>query len=358
MPSEPPNPDDPQEPLAPGDPRALRRTRQYSDGIPPVVVQPSAEARDAVPPPGRPDRSVRADTLLEGQTERANLTEAVMLPADSEDRTATIPTAVTDVALEPDEVAVLDESPTLAPGPVRRSERATAEVEGPVLDTVRAALEPVPAVRVRLPALSEGRPTPREQPAELSNAASPVRTRVEKATAQELPHVRQVPWRMAGAALGLVAVGAVLAYAGIRALDTSADRGIEVPEPSPVEPAPPAPPVVARPEPEPAVAPVPPLALPTPPAPREPAPTDGPQPDRAEAWTHQVTGTAADPAAPYLALRQGPSAGATEVAELPDGTHLRSLSRQGRWVQVRVTDGAHEGQTGWVHARWLSARSR
>jgi hypothetical protein len=338
---EPPQPLPPSREVPADERQALRRTRQYSDGLPPV---------DVTELPRRPERASRADTLLEGQAERAQLADAVP-PSIPDDRTVTTQAAVAhDETLEPHEIAVLEDAPA-------RPERQTAEVVGPRLEevrleTVRAALEPVQAVKVRLPALSDGRPTPKELPV--------VRTRGDRPTAQHLPQVRTPPWRIAGAVVGLVTVGAVLAYVGIRALDRPVAHRESTHEtpPAPILPQP-KPVRVVTPEPNSPRQPEPPIAAILEPAQKaQPVQTPPPEVEPAQVppWTHEVAGTAADPEAPFLALRTAATAGAELVAELPDGTHVRALGRSGRWLHVQVTDGPHAQQRGWVHVRWLTAR--
>lgn len=107
--------------------------------------------------------------------------------------------------------------------------------------------------------------------------------------------------------------------------------------------------------------PAPPEPAPLDPAPSEAAPAaDEPgdetaRPARPSA-THEVVGTAADRESPWLALRESASASSQLLAELPDGTGLRVLSRNKRWLRVQVVEGPDQGSIGWVNGRWVSHR--
>lgn len=72
--------------------------------------------------------------------------------------------------------------------------------------------------------------------------------------------------------------------------------------------------------------------------------------------THEVSGTAADRDAPYLALRDAPDSQSRMVAEMPDGTGLRVVGRRGRWLRVEIVDGPLAGHVGWAHRKWISRR--
>ena len=72
--------------------------------------------------------------------------------------------------------------------------------------------------------------------------------------------------------------------------------------------------------------------------------------------THEVVGTATDRESPWLALREDASASSQLLAQLPDGTGLRVLGRNKRWMRVQVLEGADQGSIGWVNGRWVSHR--
>jgi len=72
--------------------------------------------------------------------------------------------------------------------------------------------------------------------------------------------------------------------------------------------------------------------------------------------THEVAGTSSDRESPWLALRESASASSQLLAELPDGTGLRVLSRNKRWMRVQVLEGQDQGSIGWVNGRWVSHR--
>lgn len=278
---------------------------------------------------------------------------------------------------------------TVAVAPNRRAERETARnlpnarggTDRPTvfdLPDIAAELAPpvakrasnldAPSVRVRLPALSDGKPTP---PAVPAAAPSTQRAR-QRPTAMDLPQLavptpgpsvpalRKPLWPYLLAGLAMLVVGASLAYVTMRLL--LAPEAI-VPPPEPVatapEPIAPAPkvvaPVVAAPAPE-VVAPAPEIAAPE---------IAAAQPDQAAAvadarglvarahWSHEVAGTADDPDAPFLALRQAPTNASALLEQMPDGTRLRVEQRQGRWWRVVVVGGALDGRAGWANSRWL-----
>lgn len=79
--------------------------------------------------------------------------------------------------------------------------------------------------------------------------------------------------------------------------------------------------------------------------------------NRGKKATHEVTGTAADAAAPWLALRARPAPTAPLRAELPDHTPLRVLRRHGRWFAVEVQGGPLRGKRGWVHSGFVTPLS-
>lgn len=72
--------------------------------------------------------------------------------------------------------------------------------------------------------------------------------------------------------------------------------------------------------------------------------------------THEVSGTAADREAPYLALRDAPDSQSRMVAEMPDGTGLRVVGRRGRWLRVEIVDGPLAGHVGWAHRKWVARK--
>ncbi len=73
-------------------------------------------------------------------------------------------------------------------------------------------------------------------------------------------------------------------------------------------------------------------------------------------WSHEVAGTAGDPAAPYLALRAEPSPLADMVAQMPDGTRVEVLGEKGRWREVRIRSGKDNKLRGYCNGRWLRLR--
>jgi hypothetical protein len=204
-----------------------------------------------------------------------------------------------------------------------------------------------PSVRVRLPVLSDGRPTPREVPVA---APMPQRTR-ERPTAMDLPPLAAPPpalrkpmWPYLLAGLAMLVVGASLAYVTMRLLLAPAPEVVVptperiVPAPSPVAPVPVAPVPVAPQVVTPAVA---------------DAVASAAERSAEQRWTHEVAGTAADPDAPFLALRQSPTGAAPLLEQMPDGTRLRVEERQGNWLRVVVVGGELAGRTGWANTRWL-----
>ena len=68
--------------------------------------------------------------------------------------------------------------------------------------------------------------------------------------------------------------------------------------------------------------------------------------------THKIANTSVDTAAPYLALRSSPSSTFAKIAEMPDGTELKVLSKEHgnnkNWWQVEIVSGQNAGTKGYA----------
>jgi hypothetical protein len=310
-------------------------------------------------PKGKPTPAERGtrfrhpDTMQEGPSESAELAN--------------------DDVVADEEVADLDDEPDV-------TEQVALARDRPTVTELPAAVEPEslerPSIIIRQrPTVTDVPDLPAEPVNSAAHTLRPVAqewqpqpaARVERPTVMSISEVHPAPPRWGlwiGVGAGIVALlSAVVALlfvpaAGPVQQSPTAHQEAQRPGPpvppsliveakEPLVPAEPVPPPAPEPD---AAAPEPPrVALPPEPPPQRTA-------DKSPSWTHVVTGTSADPDAPWLALRDQPSSDAELRAKLPDGTKMRVLAGNGRWREVVVVGGADGGARGFVHARWIAPK--